>query len=574
MNESQTEEDFRDHIATVDAAGHRQWIYPSKPKGAYHRRRIWVAVGLLAFLVIAPFIKANGYPVFMLNFLERRFILFGEPFWPQDLKVLFVVFITLLLFFIVFTAIWGRLWCGWACPQTIFMEMVFRKVEFWIEGGGLQQKKLNDGPWTLEKVWKKGAKMTVFVLLSYGVAHVFLSWLIGVDALAQIISEPISEHLSGFIALNVFSLLFFFVFSWFREQACVIVCPYGRFQSVLLDSDTKVIHYDFKRGEPRGKIKKAEPSPELGDCVDCYQCVRVCPTGIDIRHGTQLECVNCTACIDACDDIMEKVDRPKGLIRFASFNEIQSGIKNVFSTRVMAYSAIMVVLLTVSTFLLLSRPEAHLTLTRVKGSVYHILENGDVLNLYQVKLANNSFDEHQLRFVIPEGHGELRSPDHLVLPPYGSTEATVNVLMPKGKMKSRKLELPFEVQNKGGERLAGTSLVFFRALREMMGSLIAGLSLGLLGSLHCVGMCGPLLLSLPTGRSTGSRAWWGMGLYHLSRSWTYGLMGVLVALLGRGMERAIPASFHFNLSMVSGILLLLGFFLLPKLKLESGTRMG
>ena len=459
-NLTEPEKDFRDHIATVDASGRRNWIYPTKPKGRLHRARIGVAVALIAFLVIAPFIKMNGYPIFMLNIVERRFILFGVPFWPQDLKILFVVFITLIVCFIVFTAVWGRLWCGWACPQTVFMEMVFRKVEYWIEGSALQQKKLNEGPWNLEKIWRKGVKMGLFIVLAYGVSHIFLAWIIGVDALGQIISEPITQHLPGFIAINVFSFVFLFVFAWFREQACVIVCPYGRFQSVLLDNDTKVIHYDFERGEPRGKKSKIESETPKGDCVECGQCVRVCPTGIDIRNGTQLECVNCTACIDACDEIMEKLDRPKGLIRFASFNEIKSGIKNTFSNRVMAYSVIMCLLLSVSAFLLISRPQTHMTLTRVHGSVYQELEDGDILNLYRVKLANNTFDSIPLSFDLIGGEGELRSPEDLVLPPYGSAEAVINVLMPKEKMISKKKELGFRVSEKGGRLLAENDLIF------------------------------------------------------------------------------------------------------------------
>jgi cytochrome c oxidase accessory protein FixG len=455
----ETEEDFRDHIATVDGSGRRNWVYPSKPKGTYHRRRVWVALGLIAFLVIAPFIKSNGYPWFMLNLVERRFIFFGVPFWPQDLKILVVVFITMIVCFIVFTAVWGRLWCGWACPQTVFMEMVFRKIEYWIEGDAPQQRKLNEGPLNGEKILKKGVKMLVFVLLSYAVAHIFLAWIIGVESLGKIISEPIRDHLSGFIALNVFSFLFLLVFAWFREQACVIVCPYGRFQSVLLDPDTRVIHYDFGRGEPRGK-KTKEETPGVGDCVDCGQCVRVCPTGIDIRHGTQLECVNCTACIDACDDIMDKVERPRGLIRFASYHEIKSGVKNLFSTRVLAYSIIMLALVGLSSFLLISRPDAHMTLTRLHGSVYQELDNGDILNFYRVKLANNTFEDIELSFQLSEGLGELRGPANLILPSYGSAETIINVLMPKAEMNSKKKLVTLEIMGTGGQELAQQDLVF------------------------------------------------------------------------------------------------------------------
>jgi cytochrome c oxidase accessory protein FixG len=482
------EQSYRDNIATVDASGRRQWIYPSKPKGALHRARSWVAAALLAFLVLMPFIKWNGHPIFLLNIVERKFILFAEPFWPQDLKVLVLVFITLVVFIIVFSTIWGRLWCGWACPQTIFMEMVFRKIEFMIEGDGLAQKRLNEGPWDSDKIKKKISKHGVFLIMAYGVAHVFLAWIIGVDDLARIIQEPIGDHLSGFVALNFFSLAFYFVFSWFREQACVIVCPYGRFQSVLLDKNTTVISYDFVRGEPRGKKKRQaaaqdavenivtenDPVPQVGDCVDCGQCVRVCPTGIDIRNGTQLECVNCTACMDACDTIMDKLDRPKGLIRFASYEQIAKGIKTHVTTRVKAYSVVLLALLALSVYLLSSRPLSHTKVMRAHGSTYQQLEDGSVLNLYRLKLANNTFEEHELQLKLKKklkkklkGEADsrfdgvqLRAPENLILPSYGTQECMFNVLMPAKALKGRKMFLEMDIIGAKGRIVASETLTF------------------------------------------------------------------------------------------------------------------
>ena len=462
-SQKENETDFRDKIATVGADGRRSWIYPSKPKGKLHNARAWVAGVLIAFLVFTPFVKVGGHPLFLLNVVERRFILFGEPFWPQDLSILVLVFITMILFIIVFSTIWGRLWCGWACPQTIFMEMVFRKIEFWLEGDGVAQKKLNAQPWTFEKLKIKLTKHIIFIAMAYGVAHVFLAWIIGVDELWQIINEPIVEHLSGFIALNFFTFLFYGVFSWFREQACVIVCPYGRFQSVLLDENTTVISYDFKRGEPRGKKRRKEEGVEViakGDCVDCGQCVRVCPTGIDIRHGTQLECVNCTACIDACDDIMEKLDRPKGLIRFASYQQILTGLKGHLTLRVKAYSLVLILLVSFSIVLLSSRPMTHITVTRVKGSVYQVLEDGSVLNLYRIKFANNTFSEHALNLRLNHKGASLRAPEDMVLPVYGIKESMINVLIDSDSWTESNMNLTLEVLNQKGEIIGEEELTF------------------------------------------------------------------------------------------------------------------
>ena len=448
---SEGDKSFRDEIATVDATGKRRWIYPSKPKGKFHRYRAAVSISLLAFLIFTPFIKVNGHPIFMLNFPERRFILFGEPFWPQDMNVLFLVVITGIVFIIVFTTIWGRIWCGWACPQTIFMEMVFRKVEFWLEGDGIEQRKLNEGPWNLKKIVIKFAKHCLFILLSYGVAHIFLSWIIGVDQLAAIIRDPISEHSSGFVALNVFTFMFYGVFSWFREQACVIVCPYGRFQSVLLDQNTVVISYDFKRGEPRGRKKNADDlstkvSAQIpGDCIDCHQCVRVCPTGIDIRNGTQLECVNCTACIDACDHIMDKLQRPRGLIRFASYNQIVAGVADHFNTRVKAYAVLCTGLITLCLFLLLSRPMVHLSVGRLSGSTFQTLADGSVINLYRVQLANNTFKTLDIKLKLKENSGELRAQDNIVVPSYGLVETVINVLIKAEDLKSSKTYIDLDI---------------------------------------------------------------------------------------------------------------------------------
>ena len=260
-----------------------------------------------------PFIKVNGHQFMLFDFLNRNFILFGIPFGPHDLYLFVIAMIAIIVFVILFTAVFGRVFCGWACPQTIFMEMVFRKIEYWLEGDWLQQKQLSAAPWDSKKTIKKTAKYVIFFAISFFISNIFLSYLIGMDKLIKIITDPPSEHVEGLISILAFSGVFYWVFSYFREQACTIVCPYGRLQGVLLDRDSVVIAYDNVRGEPRGKIRKSEDQSILGDCIDCHLCVDVCPTGIDIRNGIQLECVNCTACIDACDGVMDKVKRPQGI---------------------------------------------------------------------------------------------------------------------------------------------------------------------------------------------------------------------------------------------------------------------
>src|SRR6186713_1719576 len=356
LQNKNSEDEFRDSIATVDEKGKRLWIYPKKPSGKFHTWRIIVTVILLSLLFGGPFIKINGQPLLLLNVLERKFIIFGQAFWPQDFVLLAVTLIAFFVFVILFTVVFGRVWCGWLCPQTLFMEMVFRKIEYWIEGDAAAQRRLSKEKWNAEKIFKKTSKHTLFILISILIAHTALAYLIGAERTFQIVREPPSENIAGFIGLVSFTVIFYGVFAKFREQACIAVCPYGRLQGVLLTKESIVVAYDWMRGEPRSKIKKT-PTVEAkkGDCIDCKLCVHVCPTGIDIRNGTQLECVNCTACMDACDEVMVKIDKPKGLIRYASFNSIQDGVLKLMNARVIGYSFVLIALLTLLGFTLLTR---------------------------------------------------------------------------------------------------------------------------------------------------------------------------------------------------------------------------
>ena len=299
-------ESYRDRISTVDQKGKRIWIYPKKPKGRLYNSRTLFSFFLLAILFAGPFIKISGQPILLLNFLERKFIIFGLAFWPQDFHLFALAMLTFIVFIVLFTAVFGRLFCGWACPQSVFMELVFRKIEYWIEGDARKQRALNEGPLTEEKVLKKGLKHAIFFAIAFLIGNTFMAYIVGIDQVKTIVSQPPWEHWSGFLAVSFFSLLFYANFAFFREQACVIVCPYGRFQSVLLDPSSIVVSYDFKRGEPRGKRSKKNPDAELGDCIDCHLCVDVCPTGASMKRADGIVlvdkhiCIGCRYCMMAC----------------------------------------------------------------------------------------------------------------------------------------------------------------------------------------------------------------------------------------------------------------------------------
>ncbi len=401
-------QEFRNQLATVTKEGKRKWVFPKKPSGRFHNARIFVSIILLAFLIIVPFIKVKGHPFMLFDFPNRSFILFSIPFGPHDFIIFALAMITLVVFIILFTVIFGRIFCGWACPQTVFMEMVFRKIEYWIEGDAREQIKLKTAPWTFKKLFKKGLKHLIFFGIAFFISNIFLSYIISMDKLIDIITDPPSKHLGGLFAITVFSGVFYFVFSYFREQVCTIVCPYGRLQGVLLDQDSIVIAYDYKRGEPRGKLKKGEDFSNRGDCIDCHLCVDVCPTGIDIRNGIQLECVNCTACIDACDSIMDKINRPRGLVRYASLKNIENKEKFKFTSRMVLYSIILVILINILTVLLVNRSDYVITVLRTRGTLFQEQPDGKISNLYDLNIVNKTFDPANISMKINNIDGEIK----------------------------------------------------------------------------------------------------------------------------------------------------------------------
>lgn len=388
-------QDFRDHLATADKEGRRLWIYAKQPQGRYYSVRKGVSYLLLAILFAGPFIRIQGNPLLLVNVVERKFSVLGQVFWPQDG---FVLALSLLLFITgiaVFTAAFGRLWCGWTCPQTVLMEMVFRRLEYWIEGDVAAQRALAAAPWNTRKWGKKLLKHGVFFGLSFVIGNTLLAYLIGSEALFAIITDNPLNHRVGLTFMLLFTGVFYLIFARFREQACTFICPYGRFQSTLMDENTIVVAYDHKRGERREHLRRGEPfearrARGVGDCLDCRQCVAVCPTGIDIRNGLQMECVHCTACMDACDAIMDKVGRPRGLIRYASLNGIEKGEPLRVTPRIVAYSVILLILGGLLAAVLLTRSEVDISLLRAPGALFQATPEGRLNNLYLLKLVNKT----------------------------------------------------------------------------------------------------------------------------------------------------------------------------------------
>ncbi len=460
------DEQFRDSIGTVDKEGKRLWVYPKKPKGKFYTQRGIVATILLGLLFSGPFIKIGGQPLLLFNIFERKFVLFGIPFWPQDFYLFGLAMITFFVFIILFTVVFGRVWCGWACPQTIFMEMVFRKIEYWIDGDARQQRKLAEAPWNGIKIWKRTLKYGIFLAISIIISHTMMAYLIGIDQVKEIVSSSPFDHWSGFLGMVFFTGVFFWVFAYFREQACIAVCPYGRLQGVLMNKDSMAVTYDFNRGEPRGKIKKGEVQADKGDCIDCKLCVHVCPTGIDIRNGSQLECVNCTACMDVCDEVMTKIDKPKGLIRIASYTNIVEGTKRIFTPRVIGYTIVLAALMVGLTTLLTRRSEIDATALRVPGQLYQKLPDNKIQNLINILFINKSFEPVELEVKIrdfPDAEILQVGKPQIKLQPNSTFETVFYVRVPLNKLHTSKMPIRIDVY-KDGKLVTSTKTNFIGPL--------------------------------------------------------------------------------------------------------------
>lgn len=430
----------------------RKWIYAKKPSGTLYNYRQIVGYGLLLFLFLAPFIKVNGNPFLMFNIVERKFSIFGNMFFPQDLYIFVFGTLIILVSIVLFTAVFGRVWCGWTCPQTIFMELIFRRIEYLIEGDWTQQKKLNEGPNTDARAWKKLLKHALFLLVSCFISNIFLAYIIGVDELIKIITEPIEQHLGGFIAIVIFTLVFYSVFAFVREIVCTTICPYGRFQGVLLDDQSMCVAYNAQRGEPRGKRSKKSTEPK-GDCVDCGLCVHVCPTGIDIRNGIQLECVNCTACIDACDAVMDKLGKPKRLIGFYSLGQVEG--KKDFKknyTRQNIYLAVLLVLCSAFLYFIFSRAPIDGSLLRAAGSTYQSQPDGRISNLYTIEVINKSGKAVPFELKSADKNFELKLVNKIdSLPKDGAAKLSFFLITDKKNIKTYKSKTAVQIWSQGEE---------------------------------------------------------------------------------------------------------------------------
>lgn len=463
---------FRDSIGTVTEEGKRSWVYPKKPNGKYYNYRKWVSYGLLIFLLLAPFIKINGNQFLLFNVVERRFNIFGFPFWPQDFYLFVISLIIGIVFITLFTVAFGRIFCGWICPQTIFMEMVFRRIEYWIDGDRGAQIRLGKQEWNAEKIRKRLLKWFIFFVVSFIIANVFLAYLIGSDQLIRFIMEGPQEHISTLISLIIFTAVFYFVFAWFREQVCIIACPYGRLQGVLLDTKSIVVAYDHKRGEGengRKKFRKGEVREEVGagDCIDCFQCVNVCPTGIDIRNGTQLECINCTACIDECDIIMEKVNLPKGLIRYASEENIENKTPFKLTARIKGYIAVLAILTGLLTGMLFLRNDVEATILRLPGQLYEHKGENIISNVYTFKVINKTskaVEDVSFKLESHTGSVNLVSNNNYVIPGEGLAEGSLFIEIDKAFLDADKTRLKIGVYS--GDELIETTTTNFMGPRS------------------------------------------------------------------------------------------------------------
>ncbi len=446
---------FRDELASVARDGRRKWVHARQPAGPLYRARTVLSLFLFGFLFSAPFITIGGQPLMMLNVLERKFVLFSVLFRPQDFYLVVLLALTFLVTLALATAVVGRVWCGWLCPQTVFMEMLFRKLEYLIEGSAEQQLRRERGPWTRDRMLRKGTKHGVFLTLSFVIANVFLAWIIGARALRIIVTDPPADHLVGLLSILVFSFVFYMVFARFREQACVLACPYGRVMSALTDDRTVTVTYNWRRGEPRRVLIRGGASREAsaaGDCIDCHQCVTVCPTGIDIRDGIQLECVNCAACVDACNSVMERVARPRGLIRYTSDRAIRDGRGSWLTARSAGYAGVWLILVAALTFSFARRQDIDALILRQPGTLYTTLAGGDVANFYEVQVLNRRGRQETFTIEALEPRGATVTALGPLGPiePYGVVDGRLFLRVPSGSLAGASTPVRFAVRTQAG----------------------------------------------------------------------------------------------------------------------------
>lgn len=389
----------RESVTTINQDGSRFFLHPADVHGRFTFWRRVVAILLVAIYVLLPWIKINGYPAVFLDVINRRFHLFGLTFAAQDLWLAFFFITGIGFSLFVVTALFGRLWCGWACPQTVFLEHFYRRIERWIEGDHTKRKQLDARIWDAEKIAKRILKHGIFVIISLLIAHMFIAYFISIPQLYEWMRTSPTEHWGTFLFVFIASAMIYFNFSWFREQLCLVICPYGRLQSAMIDDDSIVIGYDENRGEPRGPAKK----PGFGDCINCLRCVNVCPTGIDIRHGLQVECIGCSNCIDACDAIMDKLGRPRGLVRYDSLNGLAGKPKSILRPRLFLYAVLMLLGATAMTLSAMQLRSANMNVVRMTGAPYFVTDE-DLRNQYLIRIINK--ETHPQTFTLKVDSGD------------------------------------------------------------------------------------------------------------------------------------------------------------------------
>ena len=423
---------MREASTSLRPDGRHVAIHPADVRGRFNTARKVVFAILIGVYVALPWIPIGGHPAVFLDIEARRFFLFGATFNAQDVWMMVVLLLGVSLILLLATALLGRVWCGWGCPQTVYMEFVFRPIERLFEGTPGRAKKT----WLQNSPARKFIKLGVYFLISCYLAHTFLAYFVGVEQLRVWVTRSPAEHPTSFAVMAIVTALMMFDFAFFREQTCLVVCPYGRFQSALIDRQSLIVAYDKSRGEPRGK-KAARPGDVslkvIGDCVDCGLCVQTCPTGIDIRNGLQMECVHCTQCIDACDAVMAKLKRPAGLIRYASQSEIAGEPRRWFRPRIVVYPLIITVLITAFTIVLLTRTPFNATILRTRGAPFLELPDGTIGNNARLKLVNREDRTVSLQVAPLDGAGLRIEASGFTLAPGELREFPVVISAPRHK---------------------------------------------------------------------------------------------------------------------------------------------
>lgn len=453
-----------DRLAMLDEHGHRQFVIPAEVKGHFHRIKSQIHFVLIIFFLALPWIHIQERQFLLFNIPERRFHFFGIEMFAHDAPLIYFIILIFAVGLALVTALFGRVWCGWACPQTVFIEALYRRIERWTEGNYMARRKLRNEPWSLSKLLKVSAKWALYILVSSLISHSVIAYFTGSKELIDMISGPPSENFTYFVLVSVFTGILLFNFGWFREQFCVIMCPYGKFQSVLFDRQTVTVMYDQDRGEPRKGA--AAPDGKKGDCVACNRCVQVCPTKIDIRNGIQLECIGCTACIDACDEIMAKVNKPKGLIRYKSTT---SGPVRWFRSRILLYGGILTVSVIGFFVLLADLQPIRVEILRAKTTPYQIRsteEGALVQNQFTLRIENHRHEVAQLRV---------------------TTDMDVKITIPENPVsinKDHKRDIPVFIETAASKLTAGHLDLHIQITDESTGQLISQKKITLLGPKH------------------------------------------------------------------------------------------